>query len=123
MSSADHSFDEATVKKFRACKKEGFPICLRTALTHMFGDHGQSPLDRIVMKEGFENPDPQASYDKIWDIYDKYLQSTARILGDDVAMVIGFQGLQQMKSMCCTKCPLYERELEGFQRRIGSELV
>lgn len=63
------------------------------------------------MNETFENAPIVAPKD-IWNLYAKYLERTANILGDDVAQVIGFESLQEMEEMSCHKCPLYDMELQ-----------
>jgi hypothetical protein len=111
----DVPFDEETLEKMRSCTKAEFPICLSEGLLRMFGAMGKKRLDSIVMNETFENT-PVCSPKDIWKLYEKYMERTANILGDDVVQVIEFESLDLMKSMLCQKCPMYEMELERSVR-------
>jgi hypothetical protein len=104
-------FDEATLEKMKQCTKVEFPICLSEAMLKMFGVRGKKSLDSIVMNETFENTQISSAKD-IWNLYEKYIERAANLLGDDVAQVIEFETLKEMKAMLCTKCPLFERGIE-----------
>jgi hypothetical protein len=104
-------FDEKTLEKVRACKRAGFPICLDRGLNNMFGARGKHTLDSIVMNETFEYTEIFSPKD-IWRLYERYIERTANLLGDDVAQVIEFESVIEMRSELCTKCPLYRMELE-----------
>ena len=103
--------EEEIIGKIADCLEAEFPVCLNEAMLGMFGAKGKKSLDSIVMNETFENTEISSERD-IWNLYEKYIERTANILGDDVAKVIEFQCLNQMKSMPCISCPLHERELE-----------
>lgn len=108
-------FDEETLERIRACKKGRFPICLNEGLLRMFGPKGKEKLDSIIMDETFEIS-PISSPKDIWKLYEDYMERAANILGDDVAKVIEFESLLQMKTMLCTNCPFMKEKLksEGF---------
>jgi hypothetical protein len=106
-----HQFDDETLEKMRACTKAEFPICLDRALTKMFGAVGKKGLDSFIINEGIRS-NTIASPKNIWNLYERYIERSGKILGNDVAQIIQFENLKEMKSMLCSKCPLYERELE-----------
>lgn len=56
------------------------------------------------MNETFENT-PINSPRDIWNLYEKYMERAANILGSDVGEVIEFESMKQMESMSCTDCP------------------
>ena len=70
----------------------------------MFGANGKKALDRIVMNETFENP-PISSAKDIWKLYEKYIERSANILGDDVAKVIKFESLERNEIYALHKLP------------------
>ena len=90
-------FDEKTLEKVKACTRAGFPICLDRGLNIMFGTRGKLTLDSIVMNETFEYPEIISPKD-IWKLYERYIERTANLLGDDVAQVIEFESLIEMRS-------------------------
>ena len=102
-----------------ACMEAEFPICLEEGLLRMFGEGGKKTLDRIVMNETFENT-PITSLNDIEDLYDKYMERTANILGDSIAKVIEFQCFKQREPTFCARCPLYGR---GHQKRKNAGLT
>lgn len=106
--------NEETLEKMRACTKAEFPICLDKALCRMFGAHGRHTLDSILKKDKFEKNAINSPKD-IWKLYERYIVGLANRLGSDVSHVIEFESLSQMESMLCTKCPLYEMELEKLK--------
>ena len=95
----------------KACIEVEFPICLNNSLFKMLGVKGKKKLDSMVMNETFENTQISSPKD-IWNLYEKYIERLANILGDEIAQIIELEDMNQMKSMICTRCPLYERELE-----------
>ena len=111
-------FDKETLEKMKACTNAEFPICLDEAMLRMFGAKGKKILDSLVMNETFENA-PITTPEDIWRLYEKYLERASQVIGDSSAKVIEFQSLNEMKSMFCTKCSLYEREL--VKRRISGK--
>ncbi|MDG6906949.1 MAG: hypothetical protein JRN20_14335 [Nitrososphaerota archaeon] len=60
------------------------------------------------MNETFDNT-PIMSPRDVWSLYEMYIERASNILGDDVGKVIEFESVHEMKSMFCTKCPLYEK--------------
>jgi hypothetical protein len=104
-------FDEDTLDKMKACKKEGFPLCLDGALTRVFGKKGKTLSESMARKAGVSPISVSSSRD-VWEIYEKHIEAWREELGDDVAEVVEFETLQEMKSMLCTRCPLYEKTLE-----------
>lgn len=74
----------------------------------MFGDHGKETLDAMIMNKISQESSVSSPRD-IWKLYEEYLDKTADRLGIDVAKVIQFESLNEMESMLCTKCPLYEK--------------
>jgi hypothetical protein len=51
-----------------------------------------------------------------WHLYEKYLERVSGILGDDVAKVIEFESVNEMKEMSCTDCPLFEKHNKPRQK-------
>ena len=102
----------------RACTKAEFPICLDKALCRMFGAKSKQTLDSMAKKDNFEKVSIFGA-NEIWKLYVSYVAGLANKLGNDVAEVIEFECLSQMRSMHCTKCPLYEMEL--LKRKISGK--
>lgn len=50
-------------------------------------------------------------------IYDQILCDFAIEIGADVSQVIEFQALNEMESMNCMLCPLYQREVTRIRGR------
>ena len=50
-------------------------------------------------------------------IYDQVLRELARELGTEVSQVIEFQSLEEMQTMGCMLCPLYQDEVIKVQGR------
>lgn len=102
------SFGEAPPEKMETCINEQFPICLKESMVRIFGEKGKKALDKFVMNETFENT-PVTSPRDISDLYEKYLERASNILGEDVGKTIGFESVNEMERMLCTKCPLFDK--------------
>lgn len=101
--------DRHTIERFNDCKEAKFPICLDRAVTKIFGN--KELMVSIAEKAGFKSPHVSSPQD-VWALYTKLGSSWEKVLGNSVTAVIGFESLKEMEAMCCTKCPLYEIELE-----------
>lgn len=87
-----------------SCKENLFPVCLGQTLSDIFGDTGKKYLDSIVMNETFRMK-PVASFNDVWMIYGKYVERIANIMEMDVAQVLEFHTIKEMKRV---ECPLHE---------------
>ncbi len=101
-------FDEKTLEQMKACTRAEFPLCLSESLLKVFGNQGKESLNKIILDKTVEKLSISSPKD-VWNLYNEYLEITARRLGIDVAQVIRFESLNEMESMCCTACPLYEK--------------
>ncbi|MCL4540242.1 MAG: hypothetical protein M1378_11715 [Bacteroidetes bacterium] len=101
--------DNQMIERFKACKEAQFPICLDHAVTKIFGN--KELMLSVAEKAGFKATNVSSTQD-VWDLYLRLGNSWEKKLGNSVTAVIEFQSLKEMESMGCTKCPLYEMELE-----------
>ena len=101
--------DHETIEKFRACKEAQFPICLDKAVSKIFGN--KELMLSIAEKTGFKTENISSVQD-VWNLYLKLGSAWAKEMGNSVTAVIEFQTVKEMESLGCTKCPLYEIELE-----------
>lgn len=103
--------DRATLDRIKACKNEGFPICLKDAVVQIFGEQVASVLlEKVEIKLGLGDGQTITSSQEIWKIYEETLEELGKGLGKDVSHVISFQSLKEMEAMGCVSCPLYQRE-------------
>ena len=65
----------------------------------------------IAARAGFEATEI-SSVEDIWNLYMKLGDTWEEKMGSSVTAVIRYESLKEMESMGCTKCPLYEMELE-----------
>lgn len=111
--------DEPAFSRLDDCKEEGFPLCLKASLYRIFNESsGHSLLDRIL-----RNFDPRTrghypiTARQVWTIYDHTICNFALEIGADVSEVVEFQALNEMESMNCLLCPLYQREVTRIRGR------
>ena len=101
--------DDQTIERFKACKEVQFPICLDHAVKEIFGD--KDLMLSMAEKAGFERRDIVSVQD-VWNLYLKLGAAWAKSMGSSVTAVIEYKSLKEMEKMGCTKCPLYEIELD-----------
>lgn len=106
--------DHKTIEKFKACKEAKFPICLDHAVNEIFGD--KELMLSLAEKAGFEKKDIMSAED-VWNLYLKLGDSWAKTLGKSVTAVIEYESLKEMEKIGCTKCPLYEIELDRKNKK------
>ena len=106
--------EDATLERTKACTVAEFPLCLENSLLEMLGAKGRQSIESVLRRNGFEKSEVRSPRD-VWSLYEKYVAAFASDLGKDVAEVIQFQTTKQIESMRCTKCPLYETELEKLR--------
>lgn len=99
----------------QACVESGFPICLSKGLARIFGPKGKKFLDEAVMKGAFDQARVESEKD-VHDLYATYMKRLASVIGESPAQVVQFESFKLMQSMLCTKCPLYEKELQRRER-------
>jgi len=103
--------EQETVGRIKECKRQGFPVCLDKALSHIFKEPSTEMLMGKITRALNLGQHDITSALELWDIYDAALDELARVLGKDVSQVIEFQSVLEMESMIgCTNCPLYKRE-------------
>jgi hypothetical protein len=90
-----------------ACKHAKFPICLDRSMYRMFGEKGKRSIDAVVMDETIANMEVSSPKD-VWNIYDRYMEQVASLYGERIAQVFEYEGMREMESMMCVKCPLYQ---------------
>lgn len=105
----DHIAVFIEAEKFEACRRAKFPLCLQRSLERMFSD--KEVAMSAAAYEGFKNRDVSDQKD-VWAFYLELLSSLSRAFGRDVLVTIETQDLEEMESMMCTKCPLYELEMK-----------
>lgn len=96
-------------EKFEACRKAKFPLCLQRSLERAFTD--KEIAMTAAAREGFKDPGV-STWQDVWKFYLDLLSSLSRAFGRDVLVTIEAQDLEEMESMMCTKCPLYELEVK-----------
>ncbi|MDG7001289.1 MAG: hypothetical protein JRN15_19510 [Nitrososphaerota archaeon] len=101
--------DQETIERFKACKRAQFPVCLDKSVTKIFGNKDAMLL--IAARAGFEATEI-TSFEDVWNLYMKLGDTWEEKMGSSVTAVIRHESLKEMESMGCTKCPLYEMELE-----------
>jgi hypothetical protein len=105
----DHVTVLFPAEKFEACKNAKFPLCLERSLIDAFSSKEVAVTEAV--KSGFRNPAVSTSED-VWGFYLDLLSSLSKAFGRDIVAAIESKTLDDMKSMLCTKCPLYELEKE-----------
>ncbi|MDG6999422.1 MAG: hypothetical protein JRN15_09945 [Nitrososphaerota archaeon] len=108
--------DHETIERFKACKEAQFPLCLDKAVAKIFGN--KEIMFSVAEKAGFKATNVSSMQD-IWDLYMKLGAVWGKQMGANVTAVIEFASLKEMKSMGCTKCPLYEMELERKSKNLS----
>jgi len=110
--------DDEMKKRFNACIKNDFPICLDEALQLIFGTSEKESVDRILQKArraesgNLQNlTTPQG----IWELYKRVIKEFQIELGESKCKVIETESANKMRLIHCEKCPLYEFELERLQ--------
>lgn len=106
--------DGQTIERFKACKEEQFPICLDHAVKEIFGD--KELMVSMAEKAGFKKKDIVTVQD-VWNLYLKLGAAWSKSMGSSVTAVIEYKSLKEMEKMGCTKCPLYEIELDRKKKR------
>lgn len=86
-----------------------FPICLDHAVKEIFGD--KDLILSVAEKAGFEKKEIVTAKD-VWNLYLKLGSAWSKTMGSSVTAVIEHQSLKEMEKMGCTKCPLYEIEVD-----------
>ena len=118
---ASESFlkDDEIVKRFDACMRKGFPICLDLALEEIFGDRGIELVKSVASRQFIDLPNIVriSRPIDIWKLYLKYLSAWSKAIGNDSTKVIEHKAMERMrKDLHCEKCPMFELEL----RRLAS---
>lgn len=110
--------DDEMNKRFQACVKNDFPLCLDDALQIIFGSSEKESLNLILQRA---RRGDQGNYEKItspqgiWELYKRVIQEFQKELGDSRCKVIETESTNKMKLIHCHKCPLYEFELQRLQ--------
>jgi hypothetical protein len=112
--------DDEINKRFKACIKNDFPICLDEALQLIFGTSEKHSVNLILQKArrtesgNLQNlTTPQG----IWELYKRVIQEFQNELGETKCKVIETESANKMRLIHCQKCPLYEFELQRLQKR------
>lgn len=125
--SADDSFivgvtlsgDDDMSKRFEACVKNDFPICLDEALKVIFGSSEKKSLDLILQRArrgSYGNIKKITTPQGIWELYKCVIQEFQKEMGDSRCKIIESESTSKMRLMHCQKCPLYEFELHRLQK-------
>ena len=106
--------DSTILVKSKVCLKAKFPVCLDLTLRKMFGQDYRHVLGSVTKGKFAEMPVTRPT--DVWDLYEKYVASLEQVLGNDVGRIIRSSCLNQIDSMCGTKCPLYVVEFEKLEK-------
>ncbi len=111
--------DELESNRLNECKKEGFPLCLKASLFRIFNESsGQFLLERILRSIDLRKREHHPlTAREVWMIYDRIVCDFAIEIGTDMSQVIEFEALNEMESMNCLLCPLYQREVIRMRGR------
>jgi len=111
--------DAPASSRLNDCKREGFPLCLKASLFRIFNESsGQFLLDRILSNTHRRKKEHHPVTSRVvWMNYDYVMCDFAVEIGVDVSQVIEFQVLNEMESMNCLLCPLYQREVIRIRGR------
>lgn len=90
-----------------ACKRARFPVCLDRSMKRVFGPEGKRSIDEVVMDEALATMEVSSPTD-VWNIFDKYMEQVSNLYGEEIAEVFEYEGMREMESMMCTRCPLYQ---------------
>jgi hypothetical protein len=104
--------DPQTIEMLKSCRKAGFPQCLEAALVKIFKD--KQIILSVAAKAGYETHGVNSTRD-VWEVYLKFLASLQKELGDDIAVVIEFQTLNEIERLSCVQCPIYAMEEERMK--------
>ncbi len=107
------------ITRLEECKRKGFPICLKASLFRIFNESsGQFLLDGILNNIDSEKSEHHPlTARQVWMIYDQIICDFAIETGTEVSQVIEFQALNEMETMNCLLCPLYQREVIRIRGR------
>jgi hypothetical protein len=101
----------------KECKTERFPICLERALITIFKD--KELIFHSAFKAGYVASEISMSRD-IWQSYIKFISVLRKQLGSDVVAVIESEVINQIESLGCTQCPVYQ--LESKRKKFAFKL-
>ena len=113
--------DKETDKRFKACIKNDFPICLDEALQVIFGTSEKDSVNRILQKArrtDSGNLQNLTTPQGIWELYKRVIQEFQNEFGETKCMVIETESTNKMRLIHCQKCPLYEFELKRLQKSL-----
>lgn len=82
----------------------------------MFGESYGGALFPIADAAGY-NPQNVSTPRDVWRMYFDLMESWGKGMGKDVADVLRYQSMNEMESMSCTECPLYEVEKNSFTKK------
>jgi len=106
-------------KRFEACVKNDFPICLDEALKVIFGSSEKKSLDLVLQRArrgSFGNAEKITTPEGIWKLYKAVIEGFQKELGDSQCKIIETESANKMSLGHCQKCPLYEFELQRLQK-------
>jgi hypothetical protein len=110
--------DPKTLQRIRACKHEGFPLCLRSSFVNVFEDYDEGQFLEIAKKEESAVVPKGEKPDDIWDLYLRLLSGLSKQVGNNVVAKVESQVLKEIETLECTECPIYEVELRRNRSRV-----
>ena len=109
----DESSASSIAGKWIACCEAGFPLCLDDALTAMFGNNGKNVPISVVKRIHGRLP-PAKTPKEVWALFESYVKSWRKSIGNDSTEVIEYQVKKQIELMGCIECPVYQKTLIDY---------
>jgi hypothetical protein len=105
------SINEPTLGMLRECNREHYPICLKNALTNIFGN-GDAALTLLP-----KTASSQYLVLDLWKTYFDFIDFAETRFGEEVASVIEEQVMKEIEALGCTQCPVYELPARRSHKR------